>query len=199
MKNQIKIGVIDGNIVNVEADAYIVPQYADCLSHHGVANCITRSGSEVSKGMNEYESKCPLPHGSVVMTPSYGGKSKYLLHTAVLGTEREKKFSTIQRAVYLSLLCAEANGIEKIVCPSLGLDQVDPILPSDSAKAILSAVDLFPNKKRVIKEFTIIVFFSPWTRVVFDQININELYRGALPPQEPGFSLAKWIETNFRH
>lgn len=198
MKNGIKIGIIEGNIVNCDVDAYIVPQYADHLSHHGVANCIAHSDSETIKGMNEYKSKCPLPFGTVMMTPSYGGKSKHLLHVAILGTEKERKFSAIQRAVYMALKCAEVNGVEKIVCPALGMDQVDPILASDSAKAILSAVEMFANKNGVIKEFIIILFFLPWTRVVFDQVNTNELYRGAVPPQEPNFSLAKWVETNFR-
>lgn len=194
MKNGIFIKIEVGNIVDKTCDAYIVPQYPTHPNQQGVSQAIAISGG--MDGIEAFAKCCPVEENAVIHTPCSGSKAKHLLHITLLGGDLRKRFTAIQKTVYLALNMAEKLGIAKICCPVLGMEGIDSFLASNSAKAILSAIDIFPNRKGVVKEFTIVHYFQPYAAIMTRQVLDNELYRDARSPDEKDFDFRQWAYDN---
>lgn len=197
MKNNIKVGIVNGKFHHQICSAYIIPQNH---SHCSALAVFLAQNYSLEEAVNEYQavldmepSKKVKP-GTILCSRGDDLRAEYLLHVVTEGELPEKNFSTVQRCVYLALHYAEKYGLKTIACPELGAQNLQP---HDMAMAILSAIDAFPNKKGVIEQFNIVLTDKPWANIVMEKILNNEIYRGAQSPHEPDFNFAEWIEKTF--
>lgn len=198
MKNNIKAGIVETFMADIKCDAHIVPQYSRACS--AIALALAAYGAR--KGIDDFlkilQKEKEFSFGSVVLTRSQGGNADFLINIITQDNLKKHAFTTIQRAIYAALATAEENGIETIACPMADVAYRCGLCAGETAMAVLSAVDTFPNKKGVVKQFILAAHNMPWSCRGIEEILANEIYRGAKSAQEPTFDLRQWARQNFR-
>ena len=144
----VTVKIANGDMTQIKADAYIVPQFQSCASFGGVGGAIARRGAE--QGLQAFEDiisqQGKQPFGSVHLTDSYGGNSKKLLHAVSVGSGAENEFNTVQTAVYNALKAAEENGLQSVAVPAMGTGIIGSLTEEQSAKAIMAAIKQFSDE-----------------------------------------------------
>ncbi len=144
----VTVSVAGGDMTQIKADAYVVPEFDSCISEGGVGGAIYRSGA--GKGMEAY-GKHLAEHGKlklkdVFVAEAGGGKSKYLIHAVSVGADDDKAFEVAQDSVYNSLKAAQEKGIKSVVIPAIGTGIIGSLTNTESANAILSGVKKFADE-----------------------------------------------------
>ena len=143
-----KVTVQLGDMTRIPSDAYVVPEFQGGASYGGVGGAIYRSGG--GAGLDEFEamaqSEGPFSFGTVKLTKSGGGNSKFLLHAVTVGSGAEREFQVVHEGFLECLRQAQANGISEIVAPALGTGIIGDLNATQSAKAMLSAVEKFTSE-----------------------------------------------------
>lgn len=185
--------VISGNIVKIDVEAIMVPQFDAQASFGGVGGSIIRSGA--AAGMEEFNSiamKNHFNYGEALITESGGGNAKYLLHLVTIGSDNE--FASVQRAVFEALKLADETGIRTIAVPLVGSGIIGTLTPTQSAKAIFSAVALFEEMATTVDTVTLVLYneaIEPVQQVLDDESYLNV----AIEKGQKVFSKIAWLEA----
>jgi len=146
--NNATVSIALGDMTKLKADAFVVPEFASGSSYGGVGGAVANTGGH--RGLEAYQKHIDqngaMEFGSVLLTESGGGNAKYLLHAVSVGSEREEEFSVVQSAVFKALETAHEKGLKSLVAPALGTGIIGQLTDTQSAKAMLSAVDAFSQK-----------------------------------------------------
>lgn len=160
-KSNFTAKVVAGNIATMVVDAIVVPEFDSCASYGGVGGAISRAGAKL--GLDKYNQiaqSSPLSYGDALITPSYGGTSKYLLHVATVGSSKEEAFAVTYKAVYKALQLAKEANIKTIAVPAIGNGIIGNLTIEQSAKAIFKAVADFSEKYQHILEIVMVIYGS---------------------------------------
>ena len=116
------VSILLGDITRTGVDAVIVPEFQSGASYGGVGGAVARSGALA--GMEAYEqyvrTNGKQDFGTVILTPSGGGKSSQLLHVVSVGSGKQYEFDTVRTCIFKALEIAEQKGINSIAAPALG-------------------------------------------------------------------------------
>ncbi len=139
-----KIEVLKGSILEVDADAIVNPANSRGLMGGGVAGVIKRfGGEEIEKEATE---KAPIPIGSAVLTTAGKLKFKGIIHSPTMeepamATTEEK----VRKAVRAALELAEKECFKVIAFPGMGTGVGR--LPKDvAARAMMEEIKNFKGK-----------------------------------------------------
>ncbi|WP_254426316.1 ADP-ribose-binding protein [Pampinifervens florentissimum] len=146
----IEISVVQGSLLEVQADAIVNPANSLGLMGGGVAGVIKRFGGEQIE--KEAVSKAPIPVGSAVLTSAGKLPFKGVIHAPTMEEPAmETTEEKVRKAVRAVLELADNMGFESIAMPGMGTGVGR--LPKDvSARAMIEEVRNFQpkNLKRVI-------------------------------------------------
>lgn len=146
------IKCIQGNVLDVEADAIVNPANSLMVMGGGLAGFLKRVGGEVIE--REARKYAPVPVGKAVVTGAGRLHYRYVIHAPTM----EKPAMSIPpdnayKAAYASLVKAFDLGVEKLLIPGLGTG-VGGLPPLEAgramAKAIKDFLDLVPGSIREI-------------------------------------------------
>lgn len=144
----VTVSVAGGDMTQIKADAYIVPEFDDCISEGGVGGAIYRSGA--GKGMEAYgkhlAEKGKLKLKDVFVAEAGGGKSKYLIHAVTVGADKDTAFEVTKEGVYNALKAAQEKGVKSVAVPAIGTGIIGSLTDTESANAILSGVKKFADE-----------------------------------------------------
>lgn len=144
----VTISVAGGDMTQVKADAYLVPEFTSCISEGGIGGAIYRSGG--GKGMEAYGKHIAesgkLSLKDVYIAKAGGGNSKYLIHAATVGADRDAAFEVAKDSVVNALKAAQEKGIKSVVIPAIGTGIIGSLTNTESANAILSGVKQFADE-----------------------------------------------------
>ena len=150
-KGQMKdvtVTVAGGDMTQIKADAFFVPEFSSCASEGGVGAAIARGGAE--EGLNEYdkfiEKNGELDFGKVILTKSGGGNSEWLLHGVTAGADADNQFEVAQNATYNALKSAQDFGLKSVVIPAIGTGIIGHLTNTESAQAILAGINKFAQE-----------------------------------------------------
>jgi O-acetyl-ADP-ribose deacetylase (regulator of RNase III) len=147
------VGIALGDMTRIPCDAYVVPHFNGAVSYGGVGAAIARSGA--LPGLRVYEEYVerlsqsgqgePLQNwGDVIVSPSGGGLSSYLLNAVSVGSgDANAEFETVVAATQNALMVAAQYELDSIVLPALGTGIIGRLSDSLSAYAILGAIEVF--------------------------------------------------------
>jgi O-acetyl-ADP-ribose deacetylase (regulator of RNase III) len=194
------VKVIFGDLTKIRADAYVVPQFTTAASYGGVGGAIARSGA--LKGIEAYEAfvdgKGTLGFSSVLMTEAGGGNAKHLLHTVSVGSARADEFSTVRNGLLNALRTAAENGLTSIVAPAMGTGIIGKLTAEQSARAMMSAIELYGADGTADLTVSIAIFGDEAAYNAFNQVLESRSYVASVA--EPGareLDFGRWvIETN---
>ncbi|QID34198.1 macro domain-containing protein [Hydrogenobacter sp. T-8] len=145
-----EISVVQGSLLEVQADAIVNPANSLGLMGGGVAGVIKRFGGEQIE--KEAVSKAPIPVGSAVLTSAGKLPFKGVIHAPTMEEPAmETTEEKVRKAVRAVLELADNMGFESIAMPGMGTGVGR--LPKDvSARAMIEEVRNFQpkNLKRVI-------------------------------------------------
>lgn len=137
-----------GDVTRTGADAIIVPQFDNCASYGGVGGAVARNGAV--EGMQKYElylqKNGEQKFGTVVLTTSGGGNSKYLLHAVSVGSGTEHEFNTAKLCMFNAMEIAEQNGVKSVAAPALGTGIIGRLTDRQSAEAMMSGIAEYKQK-----------------------------------------------------
>ncbi len=146
----IEISVVQGSLLEVQADAIVNPANSFGFMGGGVAGVIKRFGGEQIE--EEAVSKAPIPVGSAVLTSAGKLHFKGVIHAPTMEKPAmETTEEKVRRAVRAVLELADRMGFESIAMPGMGTGVGR--LPKDvSARAMIEEIRNFhpKNLKRVI-------------------------------------------------
>lgn len=176
-----KVVVAFGDLTQIKADAYVVPQFATAASYGGVGGAIARSGAlNGIKAFEEFvEARGILDFSSVVMTPSGGGNAKHLLHIASVGSPRADEFATVRNGFFNALHTAAENGLTSVVAPAMGTGIIGKLTAEQSARAMMSAVDLYVSSGSPALTVSIVIFGDRAAYQDFTQVLETRSYVGS--------------------
>lgn len=174
-----KITVALGDMTKVKADAFIVPQFTSDASFGGVGGAVARGGAE--GGMSAYQDYVDKngtqDFGQVLLTPSYGGNSKYLLHAVSVGSGAEVEFETVKTAMFNALRLAENNGLSSIVAPAMGTGIIGRLTDTQSAKAMMSAIHDYASAGGKAMDVSFVLYAGQETLKAFDDVLKSGSYK----------------------
>lgn len=140
----IKIEVVLGSILDVEADAIVNPANSGGSMGGGVAGVIRRAaGAEVEA---EAMRSAPIPVGSAVMTR--GGVTRFqgIIHAPTMARPAEAiPVENVRKATRAALFLAEEKKIETIALPGMGTG-VGRVSPEVAAEAMVEEIAAFRGK-----------------------------------------------------
>ena len=143
----VSVSVAGGDMTQIKADAYVVPEFDDCISEGGVGGAIYRSGAE--EGMEAYgkyiAEKGKLNLKDIFIAESGGGYSKYLIHAVTVGANKDNAYEVARDGVFNALTEAQKKGIKSVVIPAIGTGIIGSLTNSESANAILNGVKKFAD------------------------------------------------------
>lgn len=172
-----------GDLSALETDAYIVPEFTEAASFQGVGGAIARAGGEAGLEMFDafVQENGELAWGSVLITPSGGGKAKHLLHVVSVGAGPSSEFEVIQSGFYNALRVAEQNELTDIIAPALGTGLAGRLTPDQSAKAMMSALARYSDEGARPLKVTFVIFGDSLADEAFRSVLHDESYREAGP------------------
>ena len=196
--NQVNVTIAMGDMTRHTADAFLVPQFAGGPSYGGVGGAVADSGAEI--GMEKYHAHVKATgeqeYGSALLTPSGGGNSSYLLHVVSVGSERDQEFETVFKSVYNALQAAHDEGLTSVAAPALGTGIIGQLQDEQSARAMLSAVNLFSeNNPEAEMSVSVVIFGSAAAYNSFLETLQNRTYQNAEPEVgQRDFNMGQWVQ-----
>lgn len=187
-----------GDMTQFEVDGFVVPQFNDCCSFGGVGGSVARNGAV--EGMEAYESytqqaESDIAYGKIVIVPSGGGNSQYLLHAVTVASGSENEFETIQNAIFNALKASEKNGLESVAMPAMGTGILGDLTDEQSAKAMLSGVYKYSQESDIPVKVSIVIWDSQETVDSFSQVLASDSYVNCLPEKgERAFDWNRWVD-----
>ena len=139
-----EISVVQGSLLEVQADAIVNPANSLGLMGGGVAGVIKRfGGEEIEK---EAVSKAPIPVGSAVLTSAGKLPFKGVIHAPTMEEPAmETTEEKVRKAVRAVLELADRMGFKSIAMPGMGTGVGR--LPKDvSARAMIEEIMNFQPK-----------------------------------------------------
>ncbi|SNZ12240.1 ADP-ribose-binding protein [Hydrogenobacter hydrogenophilus] len=145
-----EIVIIEGSLLQVEADVIVNPANSLGYMGGGVAGVIKRAGGSIIE--EEAVSKAPIPVGSAIITTAGSLPFKGVIHAPTMeepamATTEEK----VRKALRASLELADKMGFKSIAIPGMGTGVGR--LPKDiAAKAMIEEIEKFKpvNLEKVI-------------------------------------------------
>lgn len=189
---EIKKNVICGNLVALDVDAIMVPEFDSQASFGGVGGAVIRSGAKA--GMDEFNdlaAKNGFNYGQALLTKSGGGKAEYLLHLVTVGSPDE--FAFVQKAVCEALKLADEAGVHTIACPLVGSGIIGSLTPEQSAKAVFSAVAMFEKVATKIETVTM-VLYNEAIEPVQEVLDSKSYLNVKAEPGQKVYSYVEWLE-----
>lgn len=142
-----EIEIVQGDIVQVKADALVNAANNHLWMGAGVAGALKRAGGH--KIEEEAVKKGPIPVGEAVETTAGNLKAKYVIHAAVMGQDLRTDETKIRNATRNSLKLAETLGVKTIAFPALGTG-VGGFSLQRCAEVMLEEALTYPGPLRVI-------------------------------------------------
>ncbi|TNE32676.1 MAG: hypothetical protein EP349_01095 [Alphaproteobacteria bacterium] len=194
--NNVTVSVALGDLTQLKVDAFVVPEFAGGASYGGVGGAVANGGGD--RGLEAYQQHVnkngKQAFGAVVLTESGGGNAPYLLHAASVGSEREEEFLTVQTSIVNALETAHEKGLSSVAAPALGTGIIGQLTDTQSAKAMMSAVDAFSQKYPDAEmEVSLVIFGSGAAYNSFLEVLQNKSYENV--SAEAGgrvFDFARW-------
>lgn len=190
-----RVAVALGDMTQLQADAFVVPQFTSASSFGGVGGAVARAGG--THGLEEYQrfidSQGEQKFGTVLLTESGGGNAKHHLHVASVGSPKDDEFNTVQTGFYNALKTAEANGIKSVVAPAMGTGIIGQLESDQSARAMMSAVDQF-TKEGGKMDVSFVIYGDKAAYQAFTDSLDSKKYETA--DRETGkkeFNLGEWV------
>jgi len=177
--NQVTVSVALGDLTQLQVDAFVVPEFDNSASYGGVGGAVANAGGD--RGLEKYQQHVSKngtqEFGSILLTESGGGNAPYLLHAVSVGSEREEEFITVQSAIFNALETAHENGLSSVAAPALGTGIIGQLTDTQSAKAMMSAVDAFSQKYPDAEmAVSLVIFGSAATYNGFIEVLQNKAY-----------------------
>jgi O-acetyl-ADP-ribose deacetylase (regulator of RNase III) len=136
-----KIEVVQGSLLDVEADAIVNPANSGGSMGGGVAGVIRRAaGAEVEA---EAMRAAPIPVGTAVMTK--GGATRFpgIIHAPTMARPAEAiPVENVRKATRAALQLAEEKKIERLALPGMGTG-VGRVSPKSAAEAMMEEIAAF--------------------------------------------------------
>jgi len=196
--SQVKIAL--GDLTQMKADAYVVPQFSEGASYGGVGGAIARSGA--SKGVEAYEAfvetQGTLNFSSVVMTESGGGNAKHLLHVVSVGSPRADEFTTVRNGFLNALHTAAEHGCRCVVAPAMGTGIIGQLTSEQSARAMMSAINQYGLDGGVDLSVSLVIFGDQTAYDAFNQVLKSRSYvSSTVEPGAREIDVGRWfVEMN---
>jgi O-acetyl-ADP-ribose deacetylase len=190
-----------GNLTNIQADAYVVPQFRNEASYGGVGGAVARAGGE--RGLAFYDERMlqqgALRWGDAIITPSGGGNARFHLHVASVESGPEYEFAVVSCAFYQALKLAAENGITSIAAPALGTGTIGYLTPEQSAKAMMAALDKHATEGNPPLDVAFVIFEDVAACDAFARVLHDGLYQDA-PPElgAKGIDHVAWRDAQLR-
>ncbi len=195
MKNQISVKVVKGNILGVKAQGMVVPQFADKMSLTGVAGAFVNGGHYC--GMRDYAlaaQQVRIPFGYSLVTD--GAEGLKMLNVSVLGVPAPDAFNIMQLATYAALVEAGKCELSTVAMPALGTGKSGTLSFEQSAKAMLSAIEIYGEEypQSSLQEIVICLFKSENAFKTYKEVVYKKNYRRYLNRE-----LKIWNNANYRN
>lgn len=142
----IKIGnttihCIQGNILDIEADAVVNPANSRLVMGGGLAGFLKRVGGEVIE--REAVKHAPVPVGEAVVTTAGRLPYKYVIHAPTMEEPAMRiPAENAYKATYAALVKAFDLGIEKLIIPGMGTG-VGGLDAEEAGRAMAEAIHGF--------------------------------------------------------
>lgn len=136
-----KIQVMQGSLLDVEADAIVNPANSGGVMGGGVAGVIRRAaGAEVEA---EAISAAPIPVGAAVMTGAGATRFRGIIHAPTMTQPAEAiPVENVRRATRAAMQLAEEKNLETIAFPGMGTG-VGRVSPASAAGAMIEEIAAF--------------------------------------------------------
>lgn len=141
------VAIAQTDMTQLQADAYVVPQFRNVVSTGGVAGAIIRAGAR--EGMARYGdylarkvAVARLPDwGEVLTVESGGGQSRHLMHAVTVQSgNKVTEGEAISKAVGNSVVEANRLGLRRVIFPALGTGVLGELVGGESARLILGGL-----------------------------------------------------------
>lgn len=113
-----ELKIIKADITQLEVDAVVNAANNKLMMNSGVALAIKEKGGQQIE--DEALKKAPLKFGEAIVTMAGNLKAKYVIHTAVIGTDGKTDEVKIRSACANSLKLAQKLKLKSIAFPALG-------------------------------------------------------------------------------
>lgn len=136
-----KIEIIQGSILEVDADFIVNPANSAGVMGGGVAGVIRRAAGEAVE--KEAMAQAPIPVGAAVMTS--GGKSPFkgIIHAPTMTRPAETiPAQNVRSATRAALVLAEEKQARSIALPGMGTG-VGQVSPDAAAEAMIDVIRVF--------------------------------------------------------
>jgi O-acetyl-ADP-ribose deacetylase (regulator of RNase III) len=128
------------------------------------------------------------------LTASGGSNSKYLLHVASVGSETDEEFSVVQKSIYNALIQAQKRGIKSVAAPALGTGIIGALTPTQSAKAMMFAINQFVKGGGKLDEIRFVIYGSESAQQAFVTVLQNKSYENISPESwQKQFQIDEWV------
>lgn len=149
MSDQLQIHVIQGSILDAQADAIVNAANSRGIMGGGVAGVIKRAaGSEVEA---EARAKAPVPVGEAVLTSAGRTGLKGIIHAPTMPEPAMRITSRhVGQATRAALSLADEQGFTSVAIPGMGTG-VGGVAPGDAADAMIREITAFhPRSLRTV-------------------------------------------------
>lgn len=158
----VNVAIACGNIIDVSADAYVVPEFQLGSSREGVGGTLHRNG--FSGGLDNFDKYIKdngeQKFGTVIMTESDSEypSPRYLLHAVTVGISPEEAFNTVKNATCSALEKAQENGLKSVAMPALNTGIIGKLTHEESAQAMLAGIDEFAKNAKEEMDVCLVVY-----------------------------------------
>lgn len=166
-----EIKIIQGDIIEIEAEAIVNAANNQLLMGGGVAGAIKKKGGKIIE--DEAVKKGPIEIGGAISSSAGKLKAKYVIHAATMGMDFKTDEVKIRAACNSSLKEAEKLKINSIAFPALGCG-VGGFPETGSAKIMAQEIFRhlwFDCPETCLKEITFVLF----DKHTYDTFNKNVL------------------------
>ena len=133
--NAIKIELLNGDVLDHEGDALLIPSNSQGLMVEGLAGRVRHAiGQDVENEVRAHE---PIAVGAALITGAHGKlRVRKLVHSPLMETPGERMtIENVRRCTRAALLAAQHGEIEKLIMPGIGYGENG--VPHDEADVAL--------------------------------------------------------------
>ncbi len=140
-----EIEVVQGSILEVDAEAIVNPANSQGLMGGGVAGVIKRAAGQAVE--DEAVAQAPIPVGKAVATS--GGKSRFkaVVHAPTMTRPAERiPIANVAQATRAALRLADERGFTSLAIPGMGTG-VGAVPPDEAARAMIAELLAFAPQR----------------------------------------------------
>jgi len=142
-----------GDIADMKVDAIVNAANSHLWMGSGVAGAIkSRGGQEIEE---EAMRQGPIQPGGAVITTGGRLPASYVIHCAGMPPGGRADYDAVHSSVRAALRIASEHGLSSIAFPAIGAG-VGGLSLSDSARAILTAVQSFAEHSGSVREIVVV-------------------------------------------